>query len=88
MELSIIKIGNSKGIRLKKSILERYDIRDKVELIFEKGRIIMKPVTIPRQGWEDAFKKMNENGDDGLLIPDVFEDEMGEDSAEDDQGWI
>lgn len=44
METSIIKIGNSKGLRLSKVILEKYNIEDKVELIFEKGQIIIKPV--------------------------------------------
>ncbi len=78
MELSIIKIGNSKGIRLKKSILERYNIKDKVELIFERGRIILKPVSKPRQGWEDAFRAMHENQDDGLLMPDVFHEDPDE----------
>jgi antitoxin MazE len=78
MELSIIRIGNSKGIRLSKSILERYNIRDKVELIFEKGGIILKPVAIPRQGWEDAFNVMHENKDDLLLIPDIFDEETSE----------
>jgi len=47
MELSIIRIGNSKGIRLNKSILKRYNIQDKVEVILEKGRIILKPVPHP-----------------------------------------
>ena len=75
MELSIIKIGNSKGIRLSKSLLDRYNIKDKVQLILEKGRIIIKPVSPPRQGWDDAFQKMHENKDDVLLIPDTFEDE-------------
>ena len=28
MEVSIIKIGNSKGIRISKTILEKYNIRD------------------------------------------------------------
>ena len=78
MEVSVIKIGNSKGIRLTKALLERYKIRDKVELIFEKGRIILKPVTKPRQGWEEAFKQMHQNGDDKQLIQDVFEDEKFE----------
>jgi len=75
MELKIIKIGNSKGLRLSKTILDRYNIKDKVEVIFEKGYIILKPVTKPRKGWEEAFKEMNQNGDDELLIDDVFEDE-------------
>jgi antitoxin MazE len=75
MEISIVQIGNSKGIRLSKTILEKYDIRDTVELILEKGYIILKPKASPRKGWGKAFKKMHENGDDNLLITDVFEDE-------------
>ena len=75
MKTSIIQIGNSKGLRLSKTILERYNIKDTVELILEKGRIILKPVDQPRKGWDEAFSKMHQNNDDQLLIDDVFNDE-------------
>ena len=75
MEVSVIKIGNSKGIRLSKTMLDKYNIQDTVELILEKGQIVIKPLSRPRKGWEKAFKKMAENGDDRLLINDVFDDE-------------
>lgn len=75
MEIAIIKIGNSKGLRLSKTILEKYHIKDKVELIFEKSQIILKPITEPRKGWEKAFKEMHKNNDDSLFIDDVFDDE-------------
>ncbi|MFN5031985.1 MAG: AbrB/MazE/SpoVT family DNA-binding domain-containing protein [Flavobacteriia bacterium] len=75
MEVSIIKIGNSKGFRLTKTILERYNITDKIELILEKGQIILRPISEPRKGWDKEFQKMHENGDDQLLVNDVFEDE-------------
>jgi antitoxin MazE len=75
MELSIIKIGNSKGVRLSKTLIEKYNIKDKVELILEKGYLILKPISNPRKGWEEEFKKMNDNDDDQLLINDVFENE-------------
>lgn len=75
MEISVIQIGNSKGIRLAKTILERYDITDKVELVFKEGFLILKPVNKVRDGWDKAFKEMRANGDDELLIDDVFEDE-------------
>ena len=75
MEVSIIKIGNSKGFRLTKSILERYNIKDKIELILEKGQIILRPISEPRKGWDKAFQKMHEKGDDQLLMNDVFEDD-------------
>lgn len=75
MEIPVINIGNSRGIRLSKTILEKYCITDKIELILEKGYIILKPKSEPRKGWDNAFRKMHENGDDQLLIEDVFEDE-------------
>lgn len=75
MEVSIIQIGNSKGLRLTKSILERYNIKDKVELILEEDQIVLKPIEHPRKGWDKAFKKMHASGDDQLLLDDVFEDE-------------
>lgn len=75
MEIPVINIGNSKGIRIPKAILEQYNISDTLEMILEKGKIILKPKTIPRKGWEASFKEMHESGDDVLLIEDVFEDE-------------
>ena len=75
MRLNIVPIGNSKGIRLSKSLLERYDLTDEVELVLEKDRIILKPVRSPRLGWDKAFKRMADRGDDALMIPDVFADE-------------
>jgi antitoxin MazE len=75
MEIPVITIGNSKGIRLPKAILDQYDIKESIEIILEKGRIILKPTSTPRKGWEKAFKLMSENGDDQLIIDDVFSDE-------------
>ena len=75
MEISVIPIGNSKGIRLTKTILEKYDITDTLEIILEKEYIILKPKLEPRKGWEKAFKQMHDIGDDKLFVADVFEDE-------------
>ena len=44
-------------------------------MILEEDQIILKPKTVARKGWEKQFKKMHEEGDDAMLIPDVFEDE-------------
>jgi antitoxin MazE len=75
MEIPVINIGNSKGIRLPKALLEEYNIHDTIELVLEKGRIILKPKSVPRKGWEKSFKQMHANGDDNLFIDDIFEDE-------------
>ena len=75
MYISVIPIGNSKGIRLTKTILDKYNITDTVELILEKEFIILKPKTTSRIGWEESFKKMHEKGEDKLFMSDVFDDE-------------
>ena len=75
MEVSVIQIGNSKGIRLNKQIIEQYEIKDTLDMTLSKGQIILKPVTTPRKGWDEQFKEMTGNGDDILLMDDVFEDE-------------
>ena len=75
MELSIINIGNSKGIRLSKTILEKYNIQDKIELILDKDFIVLKPKAEPRKNQKKAFQELHKNGDDQLLIDDVFDDE-------------
>lgn len=75
MEVSVVRIGNSKGIRLSKTLIEKYNIKDSVDLILDKNQIIIRPLSNPRKGWDLAFKKMAENGDDRLLFNDVFEDE-------------
>ncbi|MCB0609381.1 MAG: AbrB/MazE/SpoVT family DNA-binding domain-containing protein [Lewinellaceae bacterium] len=75
MKVSVVQIGNSKGIRLNKMLLEKYQIEDKVELVLESEYILIKPVRQPRQGWDDAFAEMRKNEDDQLLIDPVFDDE-------------
>ena len=37
--------------------------------------MILKRKQEPKKGWGKSFKKMHENGDDKLVMPDVFEDE-------------
>jgi antitoxin MazE len=75
MEVSVVKIGNSRGIRFSKTIIERYNIRDTVEMILDKGHIIIKPLSRPRKGWDKAFIEMHANGDDKLIMQDIFEEE-------------
>ncbi|SOC79949.1 transcriptional regulator/antitoxin, MazE [Salinimicrobium sediminis] len=75
METPIIKIGNSKGLRLSKTILDKYQIKEKVDLVLEEGQIVIRPINSPRKDWEKKFEEMAKNADDELLLDDVFEDE-------------
>lgn len=75
MRVRLIPIGNSMGLCLTKAILKRYAISREVELVLGKDHIILKPVKSLRAGWDKAFQRMAERGDDALLMPDVFADE-------------
>jgi len=71
MRAKIIKIGNSQGIRIPKLFLEQTRLGDEVELEAQNDQIIIRPVTYPRQGWDEAFQAMAERGDDQLLDDDL-----------------
>ena len=76
MRLNVVKIGNSKGIRIPKKVLDQCQVDDTLELSVENNVIILKPVhKKPREGWAEAAKRCHELGDDKLLIHDVWEDD-------------
>ena len=75
MEIPIVPIGNSKGIRFSKTLIEKYDFKDAVELVLNDEYLIIKPVIRPRKNWDLAFQEMHATGEDKLLIDDIFEDE-------------
>ncbi len=66
----IIKIGNSQGIRIPKVLLQQVGLHDEVEVEAQLGQLVIRPVTLARQGWEQAFQAMAQAGDDHLLDPD------------------
>ena len=79
MELPIIRIGNSKGIRLSKLLLDKYQLSEKVELLLEEDHMVIRPLNSPRKNWDQAFAEMHHNGDDELLVEDVLDDQDWED---------
>jgi antitoxin MazE len=77
MLVSVVQIGNSKGIRLPKTILEQCEINDKIDMEVVDKEIILKAIkNKPRDGWEDKFKLMAENGDDELVIDETIDLDM------------
>ena len=75
MQLNVIKVGNSKGIRLPKSIIDEYKIDNCVELVLKSGYFELRPIIKPRLNWTRAFQKMTLDENEESLLPDFFEDE-------------
>ncbi len=73
MRTKVIKIGNSRGIRIPKSIIEQSGLNDEVELEVRNDQIIIKSISINRrENWDILFKKMARNKDDILLDSDTL----------------
>jgi antitoxin MazE len=62
----IVRIGNSRGIRVPKGLLEQAQLPDEVELQAEHGRLVVRAAHGPRAGWAAAARAMHVQGDDRL----------------------
>jgi len=67
LKTHIVKIGNSRGIRIPKVCLEQLGLHDEVELAVQADRLVIRPARRPRQGWAEQFRAMAAHGDDKLL---------------------
>ena len=70
MKATVIRIGNSRGVRIPKVLLEQCRLRGTVELEVEDGRLVIRPAEQARFGWDEAFQRMAKEGDDALLDRD------------------
>ena len=65
----IVRIGNSRGIRIPKTLLDEAALPDEVELHAEPGRLVVQAVRHPRSGWAAAASRMRGRREDPLLDP-------------------
>ncbi len=63
----IVKMGNSKGVRIPKTILEQLGLGEEVELSVREDQLVIRPSQKPRADWEEQFEQMAKRGDDRLL---------------------
>jgi antitoxin MazE len=71
----LVRIGNSRGVRIAKPWLEQTGITDEVEIEVFDDRLVIHAVREPRAGWDVAFAQMAQAGDDALLDPGLAESE-------------
>lgn len=68
----VVKIGNSRGIRIPHAILEQIGLTDEVEMKIDGDRLIIQSAHRARQGWDEHFAAMAAAGDDRLLDEGVI----------------
>lgn len=79
MRTRLVSMGNSRGVRLPKPLIEQLGLEDEVELRVEDGAIVISPVTAPRAGWAEAAARLVANSKSTLLDrgrPTRFDEEQ------------
>lgn len=77
MKARLIRIGNSRGVRLPKPVIEQAGLQEEVDLQVREGAVILSSRKRPRAGWAEAARDMVGRGDDRLLdqpTPTRFDD--------------
>jgi antitoxin MazE len=81
MKVSLIKIGNSQGIRIPKTLIEQCGFEGEIELEVKEGALMLRPAKPSREGWDEAFEKVDSSGKPETLLPGALSEEW------DDAEW-
>lgn len=63
----LIRVGNSRGLRIPKVVIEQLGLGGEVEIAVQGNRLLVQSATHHRRTWDEAFRKMAAEGDDALL---------------------
>jgi len=74
MKTKIIRIGNSRGVRIPKPLLEQAGLADQVILRVIDDGIVIQSADKPRANWAEAASVLHGRGEDGLLDEPVETD--------------
>lgn len=76
MKVELVRIGNSRGVRIPKSIIEQCGFGAKVDLRIERDRLVITPQRVPREGWAEDFKAAGHARDDELLLDTAVQNDF------------
>ena len=69
MKTRLVRIGNSRGVRLPKPLIEEAGLTEEVEIRAGNGQIVIARAVPPRAGWTEAARNLRERDEDRLLEP-------------------
>ncbi len=73
-ELKLVKIGNSKGIRIPKSILQKYGFTDSIQIEEKENGIMLHSSMVSKLSWEDTYKAMRSDNEDWSDFDNTLQD--------------
>jgi antitoxin MazE len=71
MKVDLVRIGNSRGIRIPRAVIEQCGFGDTVELRVERDHLVISPERHVREGWRNAFASAGAPVADELLLDSV-----------------
>lgn len=74
MKTRLVQIGNSRGIRLSKPMLDHAALTDDVEVIAEPGLIRIRSAHAPRAGWAEAASRLHSEPKAEPFTPTEFDE--------------
>jgi antitoxin MazE len=78
MKTRLVRIGNSRGIRIPKPLIEQAGLEDEVVLRPTADGLLVQAVREPRAGWGDAAAELAGSARGGMLdapTPTAFDEE-------------
>ncbi len=78
MKTELVRIGNSRGIRIPKPIIEQCGLSDSVDLRVKNRELVISANRRPRRGWDEAFRAARAAKAEPLLLgslPNKFDHE-------------
>ena len=76
MKVELVRIGNSRGIRIPKPLIDQCGFGDTVDLRVERDCLVIAPDRSPREGWERAFQAADRSTEDQLLLDTTVPNEF------------
>lgn len=67
MKAQIIRIGNSRGVRLPKAVIEQAGLTEEVDLEVRGSTVVIAATGRVRAGWADAARALAATGGGSLL---------------------
>jgi antitoxin MazE len=75
MRSRLVRIGNSRGLRLPKTLLAESGLSDEVEITLERGALVIRAARVPRAGWAESVERLGPEEPVWPHAPNRFDEE-------------